>query len=117
MAEETGLINEIGNWTFKKAVSQTARIIKILNNEFQMSINTSPLQYNKNGMDIDTWSSYLQSYGLSGKNLVMEITEGILMEPTPVVLKNLLHLRELKIKVAIDDFGTGYYSPFLFEKL
>ncbi len=39
-----------------------------------MSINTSPLQYNKNGMDIDTWNSYLHSYGLSGKNLVMEIT-------------------------------------------
>ena len=53
LAEEAGLINEIGQFTFKEAVSQTARVLKILGNDFQMSINTSPLQYHKNGMDID----------------------------------------------------------------
>ncbi len=110
LAEEAGLINEIGQFTFKEAVSQTARIVKILDNEFQMSINTSPLQYHKNGMDLDIWYSYLRSCGLSGKNLVMEITEGILMEPSPAVMKNLNQLKELGIQVAIDDFGTGYSS-------
>ena len=110
LAEEAGLINEIGKFTFKKAVSQTAKVLKILDNEFQMSINTSPLQYNNNGMDIDIWYSYLRSCGLSGKNLVMEITEGILMQPSPAVMSNLVQLKELGIQVAIDDFGTGYSS-------
>ncbi|GAA0402171.1 hypothetical protein GCM10009133_08670 [Cocleimonas flava] len=110
LAEEAGLINEIGEWTFKEAVSQTARVMKILDNEFQMSINTSPLQYHKNGMKIDIWNSYLDSYGLSGKNLVMEITEGILMKPSSTVINNLNQLKNSGIDVAIDDFGTGYSS-------
>jgi diguanylate cyclase (GGDEF)-like protein len=116
LAEEAGLINEIGVWTFKEAVSETVKIQSILDNEFQMSINTSPLQYCKNGMDIANWYSYLRSYGLSGKNLVMEITEGILMEPSATVMSNLFQLRDLGIQIAIDDFGTGYSSLSYLKK-
>ena len=116
LAEESGLINGIGEWTFKAAVSQTVKVKKLLDNEFQMSVNTSPLQYYKNGMDISIWYSYLRAHGLTGKDLVMEITEGILMEPSPTVMSNLYQLRDLGIQVAIDDFGTGYSSLSYLKK-
>lgn len=110
LAEEAGIIKEIGDWTFKKAINHTANIQARLNTTFQMTVNTSPLQYRKNGMDIPAWFNYLYSRGLTGENLIVEITEGVLMEARESVSKRLFQLRDLNVSVAIDDFGTGYSS-------
>ena len=116
LAEEAGLINTIGGWTFKRAIDDTLTICEQFNPDFQMTINTSPLQYRKNGMDVSFWDSYLNSCRLSGKNIVVEITEGILMETSQSVIENLLQLRDRNIDIAIDDFGTGYSSLSFLKK-
>ena len=116
LAEETGLILEIGEWVFKKAVAETVIIKKILNNDFQMSINTSPLQYGKNGMNVSDWFSHIITSGLSGNNIALEITESVLMESNDSIKNKLYNLRDLDIKISIDDFGTGYSSLSYLKK-
>jgi len=116
LAEEIGLINDIGEWVFLEATIETVEVVKNHGSDFQMSINTSPLQYRKNGMNISSWFNQLHAYGLAGRNLVLEITEGILMETSESVRKNLHQLKDLNIEVAIDDFGTGYSSLSYLKK-
>ncbi|MEE9327497.1 MAG: EAL domain-containing protein [Cocleimonas sp.] len=116
LAEQAGLINAIGEWVFKEAMDQTVKILESYDKDFQMTVNTSPLQYEKNGMDVKAWGEYLKSCGLSGKNVLLEITEGLLMEMNESVIKNLFHLRDLSISVAIDDFGTGYSTLSYLKK-
>lgn len=110
LAEEAGLINQIGEWVFRTAIDHTVEIQKQLDQTFQMSINTSPLQYRNNGIDVTIWFEYIQSCGLTGENIIVEITEGVLMEARESVINRLFQLRDLKVGVAIDDFGTGYSS-------
>ena len=116
LAEETGLINEIGEWVFKKAVAETVTIKKILGTDFQMSINTSPLQYGKNGMNVSDWFSHIITSGLSGENIALEITENVLMESNDSIKNKLYNLRDLNVKISIDDFGTGYSSLSYLKK-
>jgi EAL domain-containing protein (putative c-di-GMP-specific phosphodiesterase class I) len=116
LAEEVGVINEIGDWTFKEAIDHTADIQSLFKNDFKMTINTSPLQYRKNGMNVSSWFDYLHSHGLSGDNIIVEITEGVLMEATESVIQRLFQLRDLNVGVAIDDFGTGYSSLSYLKK-
>ena len=61
-------------------------------------------------MNVPSWFDYLHSSGLTGENIIVEITEGVLMEARESVVKRLFELRDLKVGVAIDDFGTGYSS-------
>lgn len=110
LAEESGQINEIGEWVFKQAAQQVAIWQKKYSPTFQISINTSPLQYRDNGIDIDSWCVYLEQLGLAGQSIIVEITEGLLMESSSAVKEKLWSLRDAGIEVAIDDFGTGYSS-------
>ncbi len=116
LAEEAGIINGIGDWVFKSAIDHTAKIQERSEQNFQMTINTSPVQYTKNGMDVPSWFDYLSTRGLSGENIIVEITEGVLMEARESVVKRLFQLRDLKVGVAIDDFGTGYSSLSYLKK-
>ena len=116
LAEETGLIIDIGEWVFKKSVAETVKIKEIINNDFQMSINTSPLQYDKNGMNVSDWFSHIITSGLSGKDVTLEITEGVLMESNDTVRNKLYNLRDLDVQISIDDFGTGYSSLSYLKK-
>jgi len=116
LAEEAGIINEIGDWVFKTAIDHTAKIQENSGQVFQMTINTSPVQYCKNGMDVPAWFEYLSNHGLSGENIIVEITEGVLMEERESVIKRLFQLRDLNVGVAIDDFGTGYSSLSYLKK-
>ncbi|MEH6456332.1 MAG: EAL domain-containing protein [Cocleimonas sp.] len=116
LAEETGLIIEIGEWVFKKSVEDTVKIKKLLNTDFQMSINTSPLQYGKNGMNVSDWFSHIITSGLSGKNIALEITESVLMESSDSIKNKLYNLRDLDVQISIDDFGTGYSSLSYLKK-
>lgn len=116
LAEETGLINSIGDWTFKQAIDDNSAFCNQFDRNFQITINTSPLQFRRNGINFSFWDNYLKSKGLSGKNIIVEITEGILMETSQAVKDNLLQLQERNIDIAIDDFGTGYSSLSYFKK-
>src|SRR5690606_14429352 len=77
---------------------------------FQISINKSPVQFQHGGSSPNHWSNFLRELGLPGEGIVVEITEGLLLDASPAVSNQLLELREAGIEVAIDDFGTGYSS-------
>jgi diguanylate cyclase (GGDEF)-like protein/PAS domain S-box-containing protein len=110
VAESTGLIDEIGDWVFRTAAAQVQQWRSRLDAGFQISVNRSPVQFrsaNRRGLD---WVRTLAEMALPGEAIVVEITEGLLLDATDDVARQLLAFRDAGIVVAMDDFGTGYSS-------
>lgn len=110
VAEESGIIIELGNWVFGQVLRQA---VKWRNNncaDFQVSVNISPVQLRSVECFQDEWFTRLNETGLTGYGVVVEITERMLIETSPVINKKLLGFRDAMIEVALDDFGTGYSS-------
>jgi EAL domain-containing protein (putative c-di-GMP-specific phosphodiesterase class I) len=116
LAEDTGLINEIGDWVFKEAARWAKRWVDQFDKDFQVSVNVSPIQFLSDELSCEAWSGYLRDAGLSGQNMVIEITEGLLLKASSGVTNKLLGFRDAGIQVAIDDFGTGYSSLSYLKK-
>lgn len=110
VAEETGDIVAMGNWIFSRAVAHASKWQPLVGEAFAISVNKSPVQFVDPQRFHHDWGKILQDNALAGKHLVVEITEGLLLNPDPVVEQRLLYYRDLGIQVAIDDFGTGYSS-------
>lgn len=110
LAEESGLIAEIGNWVFQEAASKAKHWSELLSFPLQVSINISPLQFQNAALNIPDWLLYLQNLGLETKRLNIEITEGLLLNVSEKVQHKLLQFRNAEIQIAIDDFGIGYSS-------
>jgi diguanylate cyclase (GGDEF)-like protein/PAS domain S-box-containing protein len=111
LAEETGLINKIGDWVFRQSAEKAKHWSNQFSKDFQVSVNLSPIQFKlDNHLFISEWENYLQETGLSGQNVVVEITEGLLLNAESDIIEKLHWLRDIGIQVAIDDFGTGYSS-------
>ena len=112
IAEQSGLIVQIGDWVFREAALQVIQWNQIYGKNIQTSINISPVQFrsgnSNNGQSM--WFDYLKELGLSGTNIVMEITEGLLMDASEMIVRKLLAFRDNGIQVSLDDFGTGYSS-------
>lgn len=117
IAEEIGVIVDIGDWVFKTAASQVAHWRASYCAEFQVSINKSPLQFSVRDSSQDFWVDYLHDLGLPGESIVVEITEGLLLDASNATKNKLLVFRDAGIQVAIDDFGTGYSSLTYLQKL
>jgi diguanylate cyclase (GGDEF)-like protein/PAS domain S-box-containing protein len=116
IAEETGLIIEIGSWVFFEAARQVAHWRAAHHADFQVSVNKSPVQFHSETVDHDAWFEHLQQLGLPGQSVVIEITEGLLLDATAVTSGKLLRFREAGIQVSLDDFGTGYSSLAYLKK-
>lgn len=109
LAEETGLIIQLGNWVLKEACRQ--------NKEWQMrgyspvrvAVNISPVQFRAVNF-IEIVSNTLLVTGLEPQWLEIEFTEGLTMEKSDVVLANMQALFAMGVHMSIDDFGTGYSS-------
>jgi len=110
IAEETGLIIDIGEWVFQQAAQQAKQWRNLYDKNFQISVNTSPVQYHDSDYKLSGWFDYLNSLGLSGNAIVAEITEGVLMDSHSDIVDMLRAFREKNIRVSLDDFGTGYSS-------
>ncbi|RTL30722.1 MAG: EAL domain-containing protein [Rhodocyclaceae bacterium] len=110
VAEETGLIVPIGDWVFKQAAQQALNWSQRFDDDFQISINTSPAQIRHDGNALAHWPEYLAEQGIPGHSVVIEITESLLLHAEARINKKLLGFRDAGIQVAIDDFGTGYSS-------
>jgi diguanylate cyclase (GGDEF)-like protein/PAS domain S-box-containing protein len=110
IAEESGLISEIGNWVFYTATEQVSRWREQFDIDFQVSINTSPLQWIDEAAAMSEWFSHLQQADISGQAIAVEITEGLLMDASDQITNRLLDLHDAEIQISIDDFGTGYSS-------
>jgi diguanylate cyclase (GGDEF)-like protein/PAS domain S-box-containing protein len=117
LAEETGLIVEIGFWVFKEAVHQVSHWKKLFNEAFQISVNRSPVQFqNHLGLNYLPIITYLDELQLSGRSIVFEITEGLLLDAHSGVTDTLIKFRDEGIQVALDDFGTGYSALSYLKK-
>jgi diguanylate cyclase (GGDEF)-like protein/PAS domain S-box-containing protein len=116
LCEEIGLINQLGDWVFLEAARWASDWSARSARPVQISLNMSPVQFLSRHNAHALWESQLQQLGLSGANLVIEITEGLLLHADPGVTDRLLHFRDAGIQVAIDDFGTGYSSLAYLKK-
>lgn len=110
VAEETGHIPEIGDWVFSQAIRQVREWRKHFHPNFQVSINTSPLQFMEERSRPEVWLRALEKQDLSGDALTVEITEGLLMESSAEISEKLTVFRQGGVQIALDDFGTGYSS-------
>ena len=110
LAEETGMIVPIGDWVFHEAAKWAARWMSIIPG-FQVSVNVSPVQFRPEGAaSRESWVARARKGDLPANTLVVEITEGVLLQPEVDPTRVLASLRGAGIDVAVDDFGTGYSS-------
>jgi EAL domain-containing protein (putative c-di-GMP-specific phosphodiesterase class I) len=115
VAEESGLITEIGDWVFTQTVQHIKKCKKLLGIDIQISVNKSPVQFKKTENTLE-WLSYLQSNQLLGDSIVIEITEGLLMDNSVDTINRISNFRDAGIKLSMDDFGTGYSSLSYLKK-
>lgn len=116
LAEETGLILDIGDWVFKTAAAQAVQWRKSYRDDFKISVNKSPVQINRKRVDGRNWASYLVDAGMPCDCIIIEITEGLLLEAGGTVSQLLYAYRDAGMQVALDDFGTGYSSLSYLKK-
>jgi EAL domain-containing protein (putative c-di-GMP-specific phosphodiesterase class I) len=110
IAEETGLIQEIGHRVFEHAVLQLIEWQKVFGEDFSISINVSPVQFQDTNHRIRGWPDLIGKNSLKDKSIGIEITESLLKENRQHISETLSSLREHHFYVALDDFGTGYSS-------
>jgi diguanylate cyclase (GGDEF)-like protein len=115
LAEETGLIHDIGDWVFEESLKFGQRWSELAGRVFKVSVNVSPVQLRKKER-IEQWIRHFRADGASGQNIIVEITEGGLIDDNPNVDKLLIGFRDAGIEVALDDFGTGYASLSYLKK-
>ena len=108
-AEETGLIEPIGQWVLQEACQQLARWLEGGMPPIRMAVNISPRQLGKHDL-LKQVQSALTASQIPPHLLELEITESALMEHGATATEILVALRELGVFLAIDDFGTGYSS-------
>lgn len=116
LAEETGMIIDLGNWVFFQAANQVAQWRDWHNIDIQISVNKSPMQFRDEHGDLSVWFNHLRALGLPGKAISVEITEGLLLDANQTVRKKLLAFHAEGMQVALDDFGTGYSSLAYLKK-
>jgi diguanylate cyclase (GGDEF)-like protein len=110
LAESMGLIVEIGEWVFRTAAQQVHAWHRQIHPEMQVAVNKSPLQFqSKVSMTLE-WADYLESCCIPSEAIVVEITEGLLLDASEWVQTQLSTTRERGMQVSLDDFGTGYSS-------
>ena len=111
IAEESGMIDKIGQWVIKQALDDAKQWHNLLHasSSFKLAINVSSKQfYNKHL--VDYVKQQLNKQDFDGKHLEIEITESLLLEQKQDALTAINELKNLGISIAIDDFGTGYSS-------
>lgn len=110
LAEQNGaLIKVIEEWVFHQ-VFAALREIRRIQPHFQMSINLSPVHLLHKDFNAQNVAAQLREHGLPGDAVVLEMTEGIMMEMNDELHRRLKALRDSGINLAMDDFGTGYSS-------
>lgn len=114
LAEESGLIVQIGAWVLAEAVGQ-ATAWWCAGTPLQVSINVSALQFRQPDF-VERVAQVLGQFGLPPALLELELTESILVQDADEVLQRLRALAALGVHLAIDDFGTGYSSLAYLKK-
>lgn len=112
VAERNGLIGRIDEWVFHEATEQLRVWRELIRPDLVLSINCSPLAFSTLPRDDSPspWRVRLDQLRLPGESIVLEITEGLLLEAGARVSEALSKVAREGLHVAIDDFGTGYSS-------
>lgn len=116
IAEESGLIIEIGEWVIKKSCEYAKQFNQQADHSLVIAINVSAKQL-VHGNLVNIITKALKDTGLSTSNLEIEITESVMMSDFSQALTIIEKIRNLGIKVSLDDFGTGYSSLSYLHKL
>ncbi len=117
IAEETGLINQLGEWVLATACQEAANWPE----HVRLAVNVSPVQFNSGTLALKVIAA-LAASGLAPARLELEITEAVLIRDDDTALAILHQLRAIGVRIALDDFGTGYSSlsylkRFPFDKI
>jgi diguanylate cyclase (GGDEF)-like protein len=117
VAEDSGLINELGLWVLNTACTEAAA----WPDHVRVAVNVSPIQFRSQSLALKV-AAALAASGLAANRLELEITEAVLIRDDDVALDMLHQLRDLGVRIALDDFGTGYSSlsylqRFPFDKI
>ncbi|WP_052536086.1 EAL domain-containing protein [Bradyrhizobium sp. ORS 375] len=117
LAEDTGLINEIGDWVMRTACAEAASWPA----DIRIAVNVSPVQLKSPTLALRI-AAALSAAGLAPERLEIEITEAVLISDDDVALSVLHQLHDMGVRIALDDFGTGYSSlsylkRFPFDKI
>lgn len=117
IAEEAGLIGELGNW----ALHQACKDASGWRDDIAVAVNLSPVQFHSGDIH-EAAHSALQASGLPAKRLELEVTESTLLNDEVGTRRSLKRLKAMGVKIALDDFGTGYASlsylrSFPFDKI
>ena len=116
VAEETGMIAELGDWVFGQALDDLTRWREMFSTQFQVGINMSPLQLRDAKGAVADWPRRLAQRGIAEHSVVVEITESALMEECAFVATRMTELRDAGMLLSLDDFGTGYSSLAYLKK-
>jgi diguanylate cyclase (GGDEF)-like protein len=109
LAEQSGLIVEIGDWVLREACAQARRWRDAGGPGWQVAVNVSGVQF-RDGSLVERVSRAIDSAGIESRMIELEFTEGALIEYSAAVSKAVKSLKELGVATAVDDFGTGYSS-------
>ena len=109
IAEQSGAITAIGRYVLQTAIRDTASLCTNDAAPFSLSVNLSPRQFRDDSL-VELIESTLRMNAVKPNRLVLEITEGLFIDPNPQVDATLRRLNESGILLAMDDFGTGYSS-------
>ena len=117
IAEETGLINQLGEWVLTTACMEAAT----WPDNIRLAVNVSPVQFKSGTLALKVIAA-LAASGLAASRLELEITEAVLIRDDDAALAVLHQLRAIGVRIALDDFGTGYSSlsylqRFPFDKI
>jgi len=117
IAEETGLIDQLGGWVLATACAEAAN----WPGEISLAVNVSPVQFRGQTLALMV-AATLATSGLPARRLELEVTEAVLIRDDEIALTTLHRLRALGVRVSLDDFGTGYSSlsylqRFPFDKI
>jgi diguanylate cyclase (GGDEF)-like protein len=117
IAEETGVIVQIGEWVLREACRAAAR----WPTDIRLAVNLSAAQFKSRRL-VESITRTLAETGLDASRLELEITESLLLADTEPTLATLHELREMGVRIAMDDFGSGYSSlrylrSFPFDKI
>jgi predicted signal transduction protein with EAL and GGDEF domain len=115
IAEESGLIETLGEWALHTACEQAAEWIQDGFNELTVAVNLSPAQFRMKQLASQI-EAILRTSKLEGRFLEVEITEGVLLRDTKSSLHTLEEIKNLGSRISVDDFGTGYSSLSYLKK-
>jgi len=109
IAEETGLINPIGDWVLCEACRQAQAWVEQGLPAMAMAVNVAPVQFRQSGF-IEVVAGALATSGLEPGRLELELTERTVMHDADINMGTLSALHRMGVELSLDDFGTGYSS-------